>query len=293
MPSVDDALVTWLGHATALIDLGGERVLVDPLGRRRCRKVTGQYRAVLITHAHIDHLNRWTLKKVDKDVTLMVPKGATPIVADLGFREVVEVEPGDQLAVGKLDVISVPTKHDRGRWRKGDRPDCTGYVIARGGHAVHHAGDVDMSTYDVFERIGREFALDATLLPIGGMLPTWYYRMRNRALDRGIHIDPDTALEIAQRMGAPRMIPVHWGTLNLRLGQLASAPMRRLSKVAAEADASHLVHLLRHGQSLSLAAPVETRDSDEAGDGDGDADERAEDLVARRPALGPEASEAK
>ncbi len=287
------ARVTWLGHATAHIEMGDEGVLVDPLGRRRARTAEGRYRAVLITHAHVDHLNRWTLKKLDRGASLIVPKGAGRVVRDLGFREVREVEPGDQLSLGKLDVICVPTKHDRGRWRKGDRPDCTGYVIHRDGHAVHHAGDVDMSTYDLFEALGRDFKLDATLLPIGGMMPTWYYRMRRRSLDRGVHIDPDTALHIAERLGAARMIPVHWGTLNLRLGQLASAPRRRLSKVAADLGATRLVHFLGHGESLSLAAPVEANDADDADQRDGDADERSEDLVVGSAAAGHEAAQAK
>ncbi|MEM9492265.1 MAG: MBL fold metallo-hydrolase, partial [Myxococcota bacterium] len=176
-----DAKITWLGHATALIDLGGTRVLVDPLGRRRCRAAAeahGEFHAVLITHSHVDHLNRWTLSALDRGATLLVPRGATPIVSDLGFARFIEVEPGDQLAVDGLDIIGVPTRHDDGRWRKGDSPICTGYVVARDGVAVHHAGDVDMSTFDVFDDIGREFQLDATLLPIGGMLPVWYYRLR-------------------------------------------------------------------------------------------------------------------
>lgn len=284
--------VTWLGHATAHIDLGGEGVLVDPLGRRRVRSVSGLYRAVLITHSHVDHLNRWTLKKVDKDVDLIVPKGAGHIVSDLGFRRIIEAEPGDVISLGKLDVIGVPTKHDRGRWRKGDAPDCAGYVVARGDHAIHHAGDVDMSDFGVFEDIGRAFRLDATLLPIGGMLPTWYYRWRRATFDRGIHIDPDTALEVAQRLGAARMIPVHWGTLHLRLGQLATAPRRRLERIAAASDASHLINVLGHGESLSLSgdsAEVETGNADQTHDRQGDAHEGAEDLVVRQAPLGPKA----
>lgn len=244
------ATITWIGHASALIDLGGQRVLVDPLGRRRCR-AAGDYHAVLITHSHVDHLNRWTLSTLDKSVPLFVPKGARPVVEDLGFASVREVEPGDQLAVGSLDIIGVPTCHDPGRWRKGDAPICTGYVIARDGCAVHHAGDVDMSTFDVFDDIGRDFSLDATLLPIGGMLPVWYYRLRRRALDRGVHIDPDTALGIAQRLGARTMVPVHWGTVHLRLGP-PSAPRRRLSKMAEREGLADLVRILDHGESFDL-----------------------------------------
>ncbi len=250
MRTVESAKVTWIGHATALVELDGNRVLIDPLGRRRCQRV-GEYDAILITHSHVDHLNRWTLSKLDKEVPLIVPKGAKDIVRGLGFAEVREVEPGDHLHLAKLDVIAVPTRHDSGRWKRGDLPICTGYVIARDGIAVHHAGDVDMSTYDLFDDIGREFSLDATLLPIGGMLPVWYYRVRRRALDRGVHIDPDTALRIAERLGARVMVPVHWGTVNLRLGP-PSAPRRRLMKVAATEELTELVRVLAHGESLEL-----------------------------------------
>lgn len=261
--------VTWLGHATAMVEIGADRVLIDPLGRRRCRPVAG-YGAVLITHAHVDHLNRWTLAKLDREAELLVPKGATPIVADLGFRKITEVEPGDQLQVGGLDIIGVPTKHDPGRWRKGDTTGCTGYVIHKDGFTVHHAGDVDMSNFDVFDDIGKQFDIDATLLPIGGMLPVWYYRLRRNALDRGVHIDPDTALRIFERLGAKSMIPVHWGTVHLRLG-LPSMPRRRLAKIASLSGARELVKILRHGESLPLSQVV-AKSSDDAEDGDGHAD---------------------
>ena len=251
-----EASVTWIGHASALVDLGGERVLVDPLGRRRCRAVD-DYHSVLITHAHVDHLNRWTLSSLDRSARIVVPKGAAGLVDDLGFAEVREVEPGDQLALGRLDVAAVPTRHDPGRWRKGDGPSCAGYVIARDRIAVHHAGDIDMSDYGVFDEIGRRYRLDATLLPIGGLLPVWYYRWRRESLDRGVHIDPDTALAIAQRLGARTMVPVHWGTVHLRLGP-PSAPRRRLERAAAADGAGELVRVLGHGEALGLTSSSDT-----------------------------------
>jgi L-ascorbate metabolism protein UlaG (beta-lactamase superfamily) len=246
------ASVTWIGHASALVDLDGERVLIDPLGRRRCRKVNG-YHTILITHAHVDHLNRWTLSALDRSARIVVPKGASGVVRDLGFSQLHEVEPGDQFAAGRLDIAAVPTRHDPGRWRKGDGPTCAGFVIARNGVAVHHAGDIDMSDFSVFDDIGRSYQLDVTLLPIGGLLPVWYYRWRRNALDRGVHIDPDTALGVAQRLGARAMVPVHWGTVHLRLGP-PSAPRRRLEKVATTGGTSDLVRILEHGEALSLSA---------------------------------------
>ncbi len=243
------AEVTWLGHASATIAVGGRRFLVDPLGRARTR-AAGPVDGVLITHSHVDHLNRWSLKVLDRATPLVVPRGARPIVADLGFAKVTEVEPGDHLDLGGVDVVAVETRHDQGRWRKGDLPLCAGYVVTAGGTAVHHAGDVDFSDHAVFDDIGRRFQLAASLLPIGGMLPVWYYRWRRTTLDRGVHIDPDCALDIYQRLGARRLVPVHWGTVNLRLGP-PSAPRRRIEQLARARQIAG-VTVLGHGQALAV-----------------------------------------
>lgn len=241
--------VTWLGHATAVAELDGARVVFDPLLPWRAR-AAGRVDAILITHSHVDHLNRWSLKAIDRDTHLVVPMGSRHIVADLGFARVTEVTAGDQLEIAGMEIQAVPTRHDNGRWRKGDRPECVGYVVAKGGCRVHHAGDVDFSDHGVFDDIGKQFAIDVTLLPIGGMLPVWYYRRRRHALDRGVHIDPDCALDIFERLGARNMIPVHWGTLHLRLG-LPSMPRRRLAKIAGQRNQAG-VRILAHGERLAL-----------------------------------------
>lgn len=228
--------------------------MFDPLLPWRAR-AAGRVDAILITHSHVDHLNRWSLKAIHRDTHLVVPRGCLDIVKDLGFAKVTEVTAGDQLDIGGLEVHAVPTRHDNGRWRKGDKPECVGYVIARDGRSVHHAGDVDFSDHSVFDDIGKQFAIDATLLPIGGMLPVWYYRRRRHLLDRGVHIDPDCALDIYERLGARNMVPVHWGTLHLRLG-LPSMPRRRLAKVAEERNQAG-VRILAHGERLSLENVVE------------------------------------
>lgn len=248
---MSDAHVLWLGHASALVAFGHDRILIDPLGRRRSLSAA-PYQTVAITHSHVDHLNRWTLKALDKSARLVVPKGARPIVDDLGFSEVIEVEPGDGVECGSTELIAVETKHDSGRWRRADSPICVGYLIQHEGIVVHHAGDVDMSTWETFDALGKKHQVHATLLPIGGMLPVWYYRLRAKKLDRGVHIDPDRALEIAERMGANCLVPVHWGTVSLRLGQGSRAPKERLVRVAESSSAQSLVRVLEHGQRLTL-----------------------------------------
>ena len=102
----------------------------------------------------------------------------------------------------------------------------------------------------MFDDIGKRFSIDAALLPIGGMFPVWYYRARRKLYDQGIHIDPDCALDIFERLGARSLVPIHWGTVHLRLG-LPSMPRRRLAKIAAARNVTG-VRVLAHGESLAL-----------------------------------------
>jgi L-ascorbate metabolism protein UlaG (beta-lactamase superfamily) len=81
------------------------------------------------------------------------------------------------------------------------------------------------------------------------MMPVGYYRKRRHWLDRGVHIDPDCALDIYERLGAKNLIPVHWGTLHLFPAR--QAPRKRLAAIAGERGAKN-VTILWHREKLTL-----------------------------------------
>ena len=105
----------------------------------------------------------------------------------------------------------------------------------------------------MFDDIGKHHAIDLTMLPIGGMMPLRWYQRRRHLLDKGIHIDPDSALDIFQRLGAKTLVPIHWGTVHLRLGS-AQAPRRRLEEMAQKLGIGG-VEILRHGQQFGITDP--------------------------------------
>src|SRR5207253_5713134 len=105
----------------------------------RARKA-GRVDAVLVTHSHIDHLNRWSLRVIDREAHLVVPRGCKHIVADLRFAKVTEMTAGDAIEIAGVEVHAVETRHDNGRWKKGSLPECVGYVVRGAGSAVHQIG---------------------------------------------------------------------------------------------------------------------------------------------------------
>ena len=117
--------IRWLGHATVLIELDGVRILTDPVLRSRVlhlrRAVPLELDelegldAVLVSHVHYDHLDLPSLRRLDRDVRLVVPKGAGPLVRSRGFRSVEEIVAGDDVVVGSTSVRAVPAEHGSSR----------------------------------------------------------------------------------------------------------------------------------------------------------------------------------
>ena len=200
--------VRYVGHGTCLIDVDGVRLITDPVLRRmvlHLRRVAplrlGPPRAahaVLISHAHHDHLDVPSLLRLGRAAHLVVPRGAGRMLRRRGFSMVTEVEAGERVEVGPVGVRAVPAAHDGSRPPYVPAAPALGYVV-EGSLQVYFAGDTGLYPDLAAIAVGVDVAL----------LPVWGWGLR---LGRGLHLDPESAAE-AVRLLKPRVaIPIHWGT---------------------------------------------------------------------------------
>ena len=246
------ARIEYVGHATVFIDLDGVRLLTDPLLRnrvahlRRSTPVAARTRrgvdAVLISHAHYDHLDLPSLEKLGKKVPVVLPRGLGGLLRKRRFESVMEVEVGETLAIGELRILAVPAEHDGSRSPIGASADPLGYVIT-GSKSIYFAGDTDL-----FDGMRELAPVDVGLIPIWGWGP---------GLGGG-HLDPKRAAEAAARVRPGLVIPIHWGTyfpIHLGLtGKPGFVEMPPLEFLAAmkETAPDVAVQILRPGESLDL-----------------------------------------
>lgn len=241
MPSPGE--IAWLGHATALLDAGGVRVITDPVLRDRVAHLRRHAAspgldvpavdAVLLSHLHRDHADAPSLRRVAAaGVPVLVPRGAGTTVSRILHgtpSEVIELAPGDTvpLGAGGAVVRAVPAVHDgrRSPVARGVVPDAVGYVLEpAAGPSIYFAGDTEL--YDgLAEEVGP---VDAALLPIWGWGPS---------LGTG-HMDPHDAARATALLRPGLAVPIHWGTflpLNARRGHRAlTEPAQAFARYAAE-----------------------------------------------------------
>ncbi|HLF26188.1 MAG TPA: MBL fold metallo-hydrolase [Anaerolineae bacterium] len=200
--------LTYLGHATVLIDLDGVRLLTDPLLRQRAVHLRRRSSpidpigclpvdAVLISHLHWDHLDLPSLRALGHHTRLIVPRGAARALRGWGFQRVEEIAAGETTRVGGVKVEATSAHHVGFRLPFGPRTACLGYIV-RGSHQVYFAGDTDL--FPGMAELGND--LDAALLPVWGWGPT---------LGAG-HLDPWRAAEALALLRPRIAVPIHWGT---------------------------------------------------------------------------------
>jgi L-ascorbate metabolism protein UlaG (beta-lactamase superfamily) len=200
------ASLSYVGHATVLVELDGTRILTDPVLRTRIGPLRrealipaggspGAPDLVLVSHLHRDHADLPSLRRLGRSTRLVCPAGTGSFFTKHGFTAVEELAPGGSIEVGDVVVTAVEAVHDGGRVPPLHGP-AVGYLIA-GTRRVYFAGDTDL-----FDGMGELGEPDVALLPIWGWGPS---------LGAG-HMDPRRAAGAAAMIRPRIVVPIHWGT---------------------------------------------------------------------------------
>ena len=237
--------VTYVGHATVRIELDGVRLLTDPVLRPRIlhlRRVghvphdaVRGTDAVLLSHAHWDHLDLPSLERVGKEVPVVCPPGVSGLLRRKRFAHVTTLDVGEEVRIGELMVTGVHAEHDGSRGPLGASGEL-GYVIS-GSLSIYFAGDTDL--YDGLAEIAP---VDVALVPVTGWGPK---------VGPG-HLDPERAAE-AVRLLEPRIaIPIHWGTV-ARIGRVPDPePPHEFARFVERVAPDVGVRILEPGGVLEL-----------------------------------------
>ncbi len=243
--------ITWIGHSTVLVELDGVRLLTDPVLRprvthlRRMGSVDWEalrdIDAVAVSHAHYDHLDPRSLRRLGRSVPLIVSRGAARMVK--GFERVTELEEGEETRVGALSILATHAEHSGHRDFLGSPAAAVGFLVS-GSSRLYFAGDTDL--FPSMSSLAPD--LDVALLPVAG----WGSRV-----PRG-HLDPARAAE-ALHMLRPRVaIPIHWGTYRMiglsRDPEVLREPAESFARLAAEHAPEVEVRVLPVGGTTSLGS---------------------------------------
>jgi L-ascorbate metabolism protein UlaG (beta-lactamase superfamily) len=244
--------VTYVGHATVQLEAAGFRVLTDPVLRQRVghlRRIVplaepeGLYSpdVVLISHAHFDHLDVPSLRRLGP-CPVVAPRGCARLLARAGLRDVAEARPGERLSLGAIELTPIDVAHDGRRHPFSRARQALAYVTESPARVLF-AGDTDV--FDGMGELAGE--LDAALLPIWGWGPR---------VGKG-HMDPVRAARAVELLHPRVVIPVHWGTLASPRAPWLGDPERPAQEFAervAAATQSVEVRLLRPGDATEVVA---------------------------------------
>ncbi len=243
----DDALrVTWLGHSTLIVELDGQRLLIDPVWSERVSPVTwaGPKRfyppplpfaqlpkvdAVLISHDHYDHLDCETVSALatTSGAPFFVPLGVGAHLESWGVpaERIVELDWWEEHGVGQLRLVATPARHFSGRsiiMADRDATLWSGWAMIGPHHRAFYSGDTAM--FPGFAEIGERLGpFDVTMIESGAYDSMW----------RDVHLGPEQAVTAHRMVRGKHLLPVHWGLFDLALHGWTE-PVERVLAAAEE-----------------------------------------------------------
>lgn len=216
--------ITFIGHSSFFLQIGGKNIVVDPNFARwlfvlkRLRRAGLRISdlppidAVLVTHAHFDHLHRPSLRAIARATmnragrapVIVVPPNVRDLVFDLGYEEVMELGTWQSLQFDKVEITATPANHWGARIIRDMHRGFGGFVLRSARHSLYHSGDT--AYFNGFREIGQRLHPEIALLPIGAYDPPSF---------RAVHTSPEDAIQAFRDLGARWMIPMHYGTFKL------------------------------------------------------------------------------
>ena len=242
-----EVAITWIGHASFLIQFTDLNVLIDPnfanwlflLNRikRAGLRITDlpPIDLVLLTHAHFDHFHKPTLRRLPYPKIGVMPRGVGDLARGLGFSRVIELEWWESFSQGDWRVTFTPSKHWGARTLHDQHRGYGGFILEHQGRSIYHAGD--SAYFHGFKEIGRKFAPEIALLPIGAYHPASFRR---------VHIGPDDAVRAFKDLRAKTFVPMHYGTFKLSFEEMDEPP-RWLMKIAEAEKLTSQIKILEEG----------------------------------------------
>ena len=242
-----EVAITWIGHASFLIQFTDLNVLIDPnfanwlfLLKRLKRaglklKDLPPIDLVLLTHAHFDHFHKPTLRKLPNPKIGIMPRGVGDLARNLGFSRIIELEWWESFSQGDWKVTFTPSKHWGARTLHDQHRGYGGFILEHQGRKIYHAGD--SAYFHGFEEIGRKFAPEIALLPIGAYHPATF---------RKVHMGPDQAVQAFKDLRAKFFVPMHYGTFKLSFEEMDEPP-RWLMEIAAAEHLTSQIKILDEG----------------------------------------------
>ncbi len=245
-PVETELRVTWLGHSTVLLEMGGKRLLTDPVfgerasplrfaGPKRFHPVPAdlgelpELDAVLLSHDHYDHLCAPTMRALASSTVPIVTSlgvGARLEALGIAAERITELDWHEHTEVGGIRFTATPCQHFSGR-STSDRNHTlwSSWVIESDRQRVFFSGDTGLTT-DFIDTGKRYGPFDLTLLEIGAFHEAW----------GDIHLGPENALTVFEMLGGGTLLPVHWGTFNLAMHDW-DEPAETLLRIATERSA--------------------------------------------------------